>query len=105
MSKTRPLEVIERRAPQDFRLNSEAEQDNIAMNERASIESGGHDTHSVWAASDMWSHGVHFKHNPVVGLCNDGDPYYIQYFTSREDVNAFIAELQKAADEAWGETK
>ncbi len=38
---------------------------------------------------------------PVVWMCNDGDPYYEQFFESREKVEEFIKKLRAAADEAW----
>ncbi len=38
---------------------------------------------------------------PVVWMVNDGDPYYEQFFQDRAEVEAFIAKLKAAADEAW----
>ena len=38
---------------------------------------------------------------PVVWLANDEDPFYMQYFQDRAEVEEFVAKLRKAADEAW----
>jgi len=39
-----------------------------------------------------------------VMLANDQDESYVQEFTSRADLDAFIVELLRAADEAWPAT-
>lgn len=41
---------------------------------------------------------------PVVCMGQDDDPHYCQYFNNREEVDAFIAELRAACDEAWGQS-
>ena len=97
------LKVIERRPYSEYGLQSEIAQNDAAFSKLIEIQSGGNTKHSVWSNKDAWSHGVHFEHAPVVGLANDDDPYYCQYFTNREQLDAFIAKLKTAADEAWGE--
>jgi hypothetical protein len=37
-------------------------------------------------------------------LANNHDKSYVQEFASRADVDAFIVELLRAADEAWSDT-
>jgi hypothetical protein len=39
----------------------------------------------------------------AVELCNDDDSCYVQWFTEPQEVDAFIAELQKAKAEVWPE--
>ena len=39
-----------------------------------------------------------------VMLANDQDESYLQEFASRADLDAFIVELLRAADEAWPDT-
>ena len=39
----------------------------------------------------------------VVGFCNDGDPFYVEYFNNWDEVNAFIDHIRETAVEAWGE--
>jgi len=39
-----------------------------------------------------------------VMLANDQDESYVQEFASRADLDAFIVELLRAADEAWRDT-
>lgn len=43
----------------------------------------------------VWSEGE------SVCVCNDDDGYYVTEFNSREEVGAFIAKLEAAADEAF----
>lgn len=69
------------------------------------IRRGGYCSHSVWVADcvfGMGSDNLAPVEPKAVGLANDDDGYYTQYFNSREEVEAFIAELRQAADEAWG---
>lgn len=39
----------------------------------------------------------------IVGMGQDGDPHYSQYFQNWTEVNAFIQDLKNNATEAWGE--
>ena len=39
----------------------------------------------------------------IVGMGQDGDPYYTQYFQNWTEVNEFIQELKNSSTEAWGE--
>lgn len=50
-------------------------------------------THSVWATSVA---GI-----TVVEMANDDDPHFVQTFRSREELESFIDELDRAASEAW----
>ena len=50
-----------------------------------------------------------FKHRAwsqdrKVMLANDGDECSVQEFASRAELDAFIVELLRAADEAWSDT-
>ena len=68
----------------------------------AEIEDGGCG-HDVWALHDLSIGGqLMHKINPVVQMANDDDSYYCQTFKTRAEIDSFIAELQKCADEAWG---
>lgn len=96
------LEIIERHPFEQYGLKSKTEQDAEASQSYEEIKSGGSTTHDVWACDSMWSHGVHYKHPPAVGMCNSGDPFYCQYFNSRAEVDNFIEKLKAAANEAWG---
>ena len=64
--------------------------------------------HSSCVISHTFGMGIHNiapVDPPVVCLSQDDDPYYSQYFNSRDEVEAFIAELRKCADEAWGQVQ
>jgi len=72
--------------------------------ELASIRRGGC-SHDVWPCDGIGGMGL--KHlgpvdPPVVGMSNDEDGHYTQFFQNRAEVEAFIAELRVAADQAWG---
>ena len=68
----------------------------------AEIDYGGCN-HNVWVLHDLSIGGqLMHKINPVVQMANDDDGWYCQTFKTRAEVDAFIAELQKCADEAWG---
>ncbi len=58
-------------------------------------------SHAPWADKYIMLKGVKRGHEPFVALNNDDDGYYTQYFKSRQEVEAFIKEMQDAADEAW----
>ena len=61
-------------------------------------------SHDVWAQKDISIGGeVLTTINPVVRIANDDDSFYVQTFTTRDEVEKFISELRQAADEAWGE--
>ena len=76
-----------------------------AQSERWQIESGGCN-HTSWAQKDISIGGQLIAViEPVVRLSNDDDPYYVQTFRTRNELEEFIAELRKDADEAWGEKK
>lgn len=62
---------------------------------------GGGCTHGAWVDTETSALGMTQKHEPFVGMTNDDDPYYVQYFRTREEVDAFIKELEQARDEAW----
>ena len=40
--------------------------------------------------------------NPVIGLCNDDDSYYMQFFRSKQELDEFIDTLQKISEQLWG---
>jgi hypothetical protein len=76
-----------------------------AEQQRWEIESGGC-THTSWAQKDISIGGqLMFVIEPVVRLSNDDDSYYVQTFRTRDELEEFIAELCKDADEAWGKKK
>jgi len=61
-------------------------------------------SHDVWAQKDISIGGeVLTTIDPVVRIANDDDPFYVQTFATRDELERFISELRKAADEAWGE--
>jgi hypothetical protein len=61
-------------------------------------------THDVWAQKDISIGGeVLATIDPVVRIANDDDSFYVQTFTTRDEVEKFISEIRQAADEAWGE--
>lgn len=96
------LEIIERKPYREYGFDSEEEQTQAAIRAYKGIKSSAQTQHDVWTAKEAWACGVHFKHPPSVGLCNEDDSFYTQYFNSRQEIEAFIDELKKAADEAWG---
>lgn len=59
----------------------------------ASVDTGG------------WWCGVKYEHRPIVSVSNDDDSFYTQYFETREEIEGFISELRRVADEAWPTTK
>jgi len=61
-------------------------------------------SHDVWVQKDISIGGeVLATIDPVVRIANDDDSFYVQTFTTRDEVERFIFELRKAADDAWGE--
>ena len=61
-------------------------------------------SHDVWAQKDISIGGeVLATIDPVVRIANDDDSFYVQTFTTRDEVEKFISEIRQAADEAWGE--
>ena len=61
-------------------------------------------SHDVWVQKDISYDGeVLATIDPVVRIANDDDPFYVQTFATRDELESFISELRKAADEAWGE--
>jgi hypothetical protein len=61
-------------------------------------------SHDVWVQRDISIDGeVLATIVPVVRIANDDDPFYVQTFATRDELEGFISELRKAADEAWGE--
>ena len=73
----------------------------------AEIRSGGveHSAFVVDRVRGMASADLGRVDPPAVGFSNDDDPYYMQYFQNWDEVNALIADLKKAAEEAWGKGK
>ena len=60
--------------------------------------------HDVWAQKDISIGGeVLATIDPVVRIANDDDSFYVQTFTTRDEVEKFISKIRQAADEAWGE--
>ena len=55
------------------------------------------------AMANVCKHGAWAQDGKVM-LANDQDEPYVQEFTSRGDLDAFIVELLHAADEAWPDT-
>jgi hypothetical protein len=73
--------------------------------ELAVIKCGGnckHDAFVVDCIGGMGSPNLGPVEPAVVGLCGSDD-YYIEYFNSWDEVNAFIDQITKTAVEAWGE--
>lgn len=62
--------------------------------EIARMRRGGNCSHDVWAVTDVKP--------PAVGMANDCDDHYVQYFRSRAELDAFISALITAANDAWG---
>lgn len=70
-------------------------------------KSGG-TNHSVWVIRNtfgMGSYNLGPVDPPLVGMGNDDDSFYSQYFHNWDEVNTFVNELKKTAFEAWGENK
>ena len=42
---------------------------------------------------------------PCVSVYNDDDSFYVQYLTSRDEVDQLITDLEAAAIKAWGHRK
>jgi len=53
--------------------------------------------------TSVCKHGAWAQDGKVM-LANDQDETYVQEFASRADLDAFIVELLRAADEAWPDT-
>jgi len=69
-----------------------------------SIRRGGY-SHDVWVhdrIGGMGSDNLGPVDPPVVGMSNNSDGYYTQWFQNRDELEAFIAELRGAADKTWG---
>ena len=62
---------------------------------------GGGVSHAPWADKCIETNGVKREHEPFVGLNNDDDGAYVQWFRNRQEVETFVKEMQDAADEAW----
>ena len=60
--------------------------------------------HESWVERDIGARGVLFGpvDPPVVGMANDDDGFYVQWFQNRAEVEEFISKLRATADEAWG---
>jgi len=67
------------------------------------IESHGRCSHGTWVQVDIQFRGNrHPLNKPVVGLANDEDGHYVQYFHNQDELEAFIGELREVGAEAWG---
>jgi anaerobic glycerol-3-phosphate dehydrogenase len=58
--------------------------------------------HEAWVVTEIGTPPCTEKIQPVVCLANDDDGFYVQNFHSRAELEAFIAHLNKVADDAWG---
>lgn len=91
---------------------SPAEPDNLISEEERITEAldlehrrvmDGGDHHEVFVKTEVWWRGQSKLVQPaVVGMTNQSDPAYAQYFRDRTELQAFIDKLNEAADEAWG---
>ena len=73
--------------------------------ELALIARGGNCKHDAFVVDRIFGMGVDNLTKvdpPVIGLMNNDDCYYVQYFKNREEIEKFIVELRQAADDAWG---
>jgi hypothetical protein len=72
--------------------------------------------HEVWVSESFCAEGARTgprderidavwmrRPHPVVALANCHDDSYTQYFANWEDLAAFIAALEAAGQQAWGE--
>ena len=81
------------------------EQKAYVEQELAQIERGGNCGHEAFVVDHILGMGESYLAKvdpPVVGLANNDDGYYVQYFKNHEEVERFITELRAAAEEAWG---
>ena len=71
------------------------------QNELHSLKHGC--SHDVWVQKDIRiGDEVLATINPVVRIANDDDSFYVQTFTTKDELEKFISKLRQAADEAWG---
>lgn len=80
------------------------EQKEFYDKELASIRQGGY-AHEAWMQDQiggMGSNNLGPVDPPVVGFCQDGDPFYAQYFQNWSEVEALITQLREEAIKAWG---
>ena len=75
--------------------------------ELANIRRGGY-SHDAWVhdgIAGMGSTNLGPVDPPVVGLANDSDGHYTQWFQNHEELEAFVVQLRETAEEAWGPAK
>ncbi len=61
-----------------------------------------HDAYVIDCVFGMGSPNLGPVDPPVVGLSNDDDSFYAQYFQNWAEVNAFIEQVRETAEKAWG---
>lgn len=58
-------------------------------------------SHEVWIVNAVGLEGHTKPVDPVVQMANHDDGHYVQTFKSREEINEFIATLERQRDEVW----
>jgi hypothetical protein len=64
------------------------------------IKDGGV-AHDVWVTRFVGLPDMQAPVGPVVEIANNHDEFYVQVFRNRSELDAFVAKLLAAADDAW----